>query len=145
MSLMDSPVCYRGVAHLWECDSLGHLNSPFYSRIFDDASTGAMLQFGLSMVEALAAGFSWADVRMELDYRNEVKVNSVLSVTAQVVSLGRASIVVDYTLHNDSAGNVAATARIKSVCFDLTTRKSMPWPDELRTRLDKLVALSGGA
>ena len=139
MSDQSPPVCYRGVAHLWECDSLGHLNSPFYSRIFDDASTGAMLAFGLSMVDALAAGFSWADVRMELDYRHEVKVNSVLSVTAQVVSLGRASIVVDYTLHNDTAGTIAATARIKSVCFDLAARKSMPWPEHLRARLEALV------
>lgn len=133
------PVCYRGVAHLWECDSLGHLNSPFYSRIFDDASTGAMLAFGLSMVEAIDAGYSWADVRMELDYRNEVPVNSVLSVTAQLVSLGRASIVIDYTLHNDTAGNIAATARIKSVCFDLRERKSMPWPAALRAKLEALL------
>lgn len=143
MSQAVPPVCYRGVAHLWECDSLGHLNSPFYSRIFDDASTGAMLAFGLSMVDALAAGYSWADVRMELEYRNEVRVNSVLSVTAQVVSLGRASIVIDYTMRNDTAGNIAATARIKSVCFDLRERKSMPWPDDLRSRLEALVAAPG--
>jgi acyl-CoA thioester hydrolase len=133
------PVCYRGVAHRWECDSLGHLNSPFYSRIFDDASTGAMLAFGLSMVEAIAEGYSWADVRMELDYRNEVKVNSVLSVTARLVSLGRTSIVIDYTLHNDTVGNVAATARIKSVCFDLQERQSMPWPEALRAKLEQLL------
>lgn len=132
--------CYRGVAHLWECDSLGHLNSPFYSRIFDDASTGAMLHFGLSMVDAIAAGFSWADVRLELEYLAEVKVNSVLSVTAKLVTLGRASIVVEYTLHNDTAGVVAATARIKSVCFDLHERKSMPWPDALRERLERQLA-----
>jgi YbgC/YbaW family acyl-CoA thioester hydrolase len=122
---------------LWECDSLGHLNSPFYSRIFDDASTGAMLHFGFSMVDAIAAGFSWADVKLELEYLAEVKVNSVLSVTARLVSLGRASIVVEYTMHNDTAGVVAATARIKSVCFDLQERKSMPWPEALRTRLEQ--------
>ena len=122
---------------MWECDSLGHLNSPFYSRIFDDASTGAMLHFGFSMVDAIAAGFSWADVKLELEYLAEVKVNSVLSVTARLVSLGRASIVVEYTMHNDTAGVVAATARIKSVCFDLQERKSMPWPDALRTRLEQ--------
>ena len=129
--------CYRGVAHLWECDSLGHLNSPFYSRIFDDASTGAMLHFGFSMVDAIAAGFSWADVKLELDYLAEVKVNSVLSVTARLVSLGRASIVVEYAMHNDTAGVDAATARIKSVCFDLQERKSMPWPEALRARLEQ--------
>jgi len=140
MTLAATIVCYRGVAHLWECDSLGHLNSPFYSRIFDDASTGAMLAFGLSMVDAIAAGYSWADVRMELDYRNEVKVNSVLSVTAQVVALGRASITIDYTMHNDTAGNAAATARIKSVCFDLRERRSFPWPADLRARLEALLA-----
>ena len=122
---------------MWECDSLGHLNSPFYSRIFDDASTGAMLHFGFSMVDAIAAGFSWADVKLELEYLAEVKVNSVLSVTARLVSLGRASIAVEYTMHNDTAGVVAATARIKSVCFDLQERKSMPWPDALRTRLEQ--------
>ena len=56
MTMPPEHACYRGVAHLWECDSLGHLNSPFYSRIFDDASTGAMLHFGFSMVDAIAAG-----------------------------------------------------------------------------------------
>lgn len=132
--------CYRGVAHLWECDSLGHLNSPFYSRIFDDASTGAMLHFGFSMVDAIAAGFSWADVKLELEYLAEVKVNSILSVTAKLVALGRASIVVEYTMHNDTAGVVAATARIKSVCFDLKERKSMPWPAALRERLERQLA-----
>ena len=137
MTAPTAHACYRGVAHLWECDSLGHLNSPFYSRIFDDASTGAMLHFGLSMVDAIAAGFSWADVKLELDYLAEVKVNSVLSVTAKVVALGRASIVVEYTLHNDTAGLIAATARIKSVCFDLNERKSMPWPAALRERLER--------
>lgn len=137
MTTPTAHACYRGVAHLWECDSLGHLNSPFYSRIFDDASTGAMLHFGFSMVEGVAAGYSWADVKLELEYLAEVKVNSVLSVTAQVVSLGRASIVVEYTMHNDTAGVVAAKARIKSVCFDLKERKSMPWPEALRERLER--------
>jgi acyl-CoA thioesterase FadM len=137
MTMPPEHACYRGVAHLWECDSLGHLNSPFYSRIFDDASTGAMLHFGFSMVDAIAAGFSWADVKLELEYLAEVKVNSVLSVTARLVSLGRASIVVEYTMHNDTAGGVAATARIKSVCFDLQERKSMPWPEALRARLEQ--------
>jgi acyl-CoA thioester hydrolase len=137
MAISTVPVCYRGVAHAWECDSLGHLNAPFYSRIFDDASTGAMLAFGLSMPLAIAAGFSWADVRMELDYVSEVTVNSVLSVRAQLVALGRASITVEYTLHNDTdSGAVAAKARIKSVCFDLTARKSMPWPATLRHCLE---------
>jgi len=32
---------------------------------------------------------------------------------------------------------VAATARIKSVCFDLQERKSMPWPEALRARLEQ--------
>jgi len=66
-----------------------------------------------------------------------VQVNRVLSVTAKLVALGRASIVVEYTLYNDTAGVVAATARIKSVCFDLTERKSMPWPAALRERLER--------
>jgi 4-hydroxybenzoyl-CoA thioesterase len=76
-------------------------------------------------------------VKLELEYLAEVKVNSVLSVTARLVSLGRASIVVEYTMHNDTAGVVAATARIKSVCFDLQERKSMPWPEALRARLEQ--------
>jgi acyl-CoA thioesterase FadM len=49
----------------------------------------------------------------------------------------RASIVVEYTLQTDTAGVVAATARIKSVCFDLQERKSMPWPEALRARLEQ--------
>lgn len=123
-----------GVAHPWECDAMGHFNAGFYGRIFDDAGAGAMHHLGYSVNAGVAAGQGWAEVRVDIDYRHEIRANCILSVTSRVTGVGRTSLRIEHVLRDETEGRVAATARSTTVCFDLAARKAIPLPGSIRAR-----------
>ena len=90
---------YRGVAYPWHCDSMGHMNTQFYSALYD----GASFHF-LSMLapynELQKAGMGWADVRQLIEYKHEVPAGSLLLVRTTLKRVGNKSVEYLHELRN---------------------------------------------
>ena len=131
---------HKGVAHLWQCDILGHLTTRFYVAMFDDASYHFLHTiFGWTGNVDPEGGLSWADVRHTIDYKAEVMPGDLLEVRANVVRIGGKSMTVTYEMINLGNDETAATLECVMVLFDRKARQSVTISDEHREMASKFL------
>ncbi len=126
---------YKGVAHPWLCDVMGHMTTRHYVAMFDDASYHFLFEvFGWSGEQAKKDRVGWADVKHVIEYQAEVAEGDILEVVAEFKKLGTKSTTILYTMHNLSKSEVASTLESTSVLFDLEARKAITIPEEMRVK-----------
>jgi acyl-CoA thioester hydrolase len=136
---MPSIETYRGVAYPWHCDAMGHMNTQFYSALFDGATLHALSLIAPS-AELGAAGLGWADVRQLIEYKHETRAGTLLIVRTEFLKYGRTSITYRHDLFGLESGTLHATSEQTTVLFDLTGRKGVELTVEMRGRFEGMSA-----
>ncbi len=125
---------FKGVAHPWQCDVLGHLTTRFYTALFDDASYHFISNlYGWPGVTSPSGKLSFVDAKHVINYREEVLAGDLLEISAGLVAVGNKSMTAEYTMTNLRSGEVAATLEAVYVLFDLEKRIAVALDNELRT------------
>lgn len=124
---------YRGVAYPWHCDAMGHMNTQFYSALFDGATLHALSRVATS-ADLEASKLGWADVRQLIEYKDEVRSGTLLLVRTGFVRIGRTSLSYRHSLLGVETGAVHATSEQTTVLFDLFARKAVELTPEMRAR-----------
>ncbi len=132
---------YRGVAYPWHCDSMGHMNTQFYSALFDGATLHALSAVATS-AELARASLGWADVRQLIEYKQEVAAGTLLRVTTEFTRCGTSSITYRHSLLGTETDALHATSEQTTVLFNLSQRKSQPLTPAMRQRIEKLACSS---
>jgi acyl-CoA thioester hydrolase len=134
---------YKGVAHPWECDSLGHLTTRFYVAMFDDASYQLLFEvFGWSGASDAEQRRAFVDVQHLINYTDEIKAGELVEIFGVFSKVGGKSIQARYTMRKRATGAVAATLEATYVLFDLQARSALPLDDTLRAAADAALAPS---
>ncbi len=124
---------YRGVAYPWNCDSMGHMNTQFYSALYDGASFH-FLSMLAPYTELKKAGLGWADVRQLIEYKHEVPAGSLLVVRTTLKRLGNKSVEYQHELRNAETDELHSTSEQVTVLFDLKKRAAAPLDEAIRQR-----------
>ena len=121
---------YKGVAHPWLCDVMGHMTTRHYVAMFDDASYHFLREvFGWNWGES---SLGWADVKHLIEYQEEVGAGDLLEVSGGLVALGTKSITTRYQMRNITRDQVAATLESTSVLFDTEAGRAVALDDAMR-------------
>lgn len=132
---------YRGVAHPWLCDAMGHLNTRHYLAMFDDAGFHFFAALGYSFAWLSERREGWADVRLEMDLVREVALNRLVVIRSGVARVGNSSLTCVHEMRDAETDDLVARLRAVTVYFDLQVRKSRRLPDVIRkTANDRLIA-----
>lgn len=123
---------YRGVAHPWLCDAMGHLNTRHYLAMFDDALHHFTAACGLDP-HAAGSNIGLADVSIRLELRSEVRPGALLCVRSATAKIGRTSLTSYHEMTSVPEGHVHAICEIVSVQVDRVERRPVPLADPLRT------------
>ncbi len=111
-----------------DTDALGHVNHAVFLSYLEEGRDAFYLQ-------VLASEPSYVVVRLEVDFRAEVRYEDrQVLVRVEVERVGRTSLTTRETVLN-SAGEVAASARVVSVLWDGERRKAIPFGEEARAKL----------
>lgn len=116
-------ITLMAMAQPWHCDVMGHMNTRHYAAVFDDAS--------FQMLEGLTAGqpprpdLGWADVRHEVDFRQEAPAGTPLTVRSRIERVGRSSILSRHAMRHSHLGHLLAEALMVTVRFDLNARAAV--------------------
>lgn len=121
-------ICFRGVAHTWMCDHLGHMNTRFYTAAFDDA----MQHFFSILGYNRDPGLGWADVKHQIEYKNEIRPGDLIHVESALIKIGSKAITYQQRLILTDTMTVAAVNTATSVLFDLKARAAVPAPQIIR-------------
>ncbi|WP_428245970.1 acyl-CoA thioesterase [Ferrovibrio sp.] len=123
---------YRGSVAAWECDQYGHLNVQFYVGRLSDAVASMLLAGGLGRKGLEQRRLGMVAVNQTLDYLKELRAGTLLRVESAVKLIEGRKMVLHHRLFDAETGEIAFTADVLGLCFDLEARKSVPWPEDLR-------------
>lgn len=132
---------YRGVAYPWHCDLMGHMNTQFYSALYDGASFHFLSRLApYSELEPL--GLGWADVKQVIEYKHEIRSGSLLIVHTSMTRTGNKSVEYRHHLSNVETNELHSTSDQVTVLFDLKERRAALLSELIRQRTVELVSKS---
>ncbi len=121
-------------------DENGHMNMRWYLAIFDDAGYPLVATFGLTADYHQQHGTGGFDLEHHLHYLNEVAIGDVVRIYARLV--GRSAKRIHYLMFmvNVTQDKLAAIFECVNSFADLSVRRTAPYPPEISTRIDALLA-----
>ena len=129
---------YEGVVRPWECDGRGEMQPRFFMARVSDAIPNLIVQTsGRNRGQDRTTGGAALEYRFI--YRKHPRAGDVLCIRSGLRSLGSKTYVWAHWLFDVETGEAVATAEAVAVAMDLTTRRAIELPDELRARLEPLV------
>ncbi len=140
MSTHAAVVVHRRVA--WnETDAAGHNHFSAVFRWIEESEHELYRQLGFdfAMIDRIPR------VHIEADYRQRLYFGQWIAVEVAVLSVGRASCELSFTVRTED-DQIAAEGRYVIVHVGSTSTGSTPWPDDVRTALssDRRFAVRAG-
>lgn len=132
-------ITYKGLVMANETDSNNHMNVQFYTRKFDEATGVFLAQLGFQYDSLTTRNWGMAYVETNIQYKREVVEDEALHIVSQVLEIARKVVTIKHELFNTVKQEIAAVAVTKFVFFDLTIRKAVEIPDELRSVLEQQI------
>jgi YbgC/YbaW family acyl-CoA thioester hydrolase len=134
-------------ARSYELDMLGHVNNAVFLNWLEQARLQVFEELGWRVEELIAGRWSCNVVRIEIDYRREVRFGDEVELDTRVEAIGRSSITLAHQLRRtkrgagfraqpapSGSGELVAEARAVVVWLD-TEGRPTPVPDEARAAL----------
>lgn len=116
-------------ARSYELDALGHVNHAVHLNWFEQARWDALAEAGLPPAELLARGWGIHVVRIEVEYRAEIRLGDEVVVRTGVEEVRNSSMTLTQRLSIGDAP--AASARVVAVWVG-KDRRPMRIPPEVR-------------
>jgi acyl-CoA thioester hydrolase len=116
-----------------DTDRQGHVNNAVFATFCE---TGRVTFLYDPENPFAPPGTEFVVVRLTLDFRAELHYPGRVDIGTRLLSLGRSSFHVGQGIFKD--GTCHATAESVMVLLDQKTRRAVPLPEALRTRLNQL-------
>jgi acyl-CoA thioester hydrolase len=134
---------HRAVVFPWHCDHMGHMNVRWYAHAFDDAGFHMWSQIGLSHATLGKRGLGTVIARTETEFKHEASAGELLVVRSAFTRLGTKSLTMSQRMTNAETGVLCAAQDAVEVFFDLKARAAVPIPDDIRAKLEPVLAKAG--
>lgn len=120
-------------------DAAGFMFYPRYFELLNGALEDWFASLGLPFhTMHLQRRMGVPTVKLECEFLAPSELGDVLTVSITPTRVGNASCTIDYVVSCNDAERLRASAVL--VCMNLDTRKSMPWPEDLRAKLAAAIA-----
>ena len=116
-----------------DTDAMGHINNAVYVTYIEVSRQEYWRAFSREQ-DYRRVPFILAHVT--IDFRSEALVHEVLDLGIRCGSIGTKSFTFEYQIREASSQRLVVEASTVQVCYDYSTKRSMPVPDELRQRLE---------
>ena len=123
----------RSVVYPWLCDSMGHLATQHYMKVFDDATYHLLGQLGYSLHTSAETRRGWADVSHSIEYRRELVAGDLVIALSCVQRIGNKSLTYRSRLVRPRQPDEECAVLIGvMVHFDLERRTAIELPAQIR-------------
>jgi acyl-CoA thioester hydrolase len=112
-------------------DYNGHLNMAYYNVLVDRAVDEAFELVGLGPDYVRSRNASYFAVEAHVRYLRELSVNARVRVTLRLLDFDAKRIHLFAELHHAIEGWVSATSEQLALHVDMTSRRVVPWPDDV--------------
>lgn len=129
---------FQGVVKAQECDAAGFMQPRFFMARVSDAIPNLLVQTS-GRDRGADTKIGGAALEYRFIYRKFPRAGDVLAVRSGLRSLGGKTYIWAHWLIDVESGEAVGTSEAVAVAMDLTTRKAIALPDELRARLEPLL------
>ncbi len=119
-------------------DYNGHLNQAYYGVLFDRALDHALLPSGLGPDYIEKRNLSFMTVECHTCFVRELFHTAKVRVASRIVDLDDKRLHMFCALQEAGEGWLSATAEFMFLHIDMATRRTAPWPEDIRARLDAM-------
>ena len=121
------------------CDGYGHMNVRNYAAMFDDAGWHLLTMAGISLAEVKRRGLGTVVATLTIEFHHEITAGALVLIKGAVTRVGTKSFNYELRLYEADAMTHCATEKAVEVCFDTKARKGVALPDDMKTKLEKLL------
>ena len=119
----------------------GHMNVGFYVVAFDKATDTLCQQLGIGWEYTRdKIGMTFV-LEAHVTYDREVKEGDPLRITTQILDHDAKRLHFIHMMYHRTEGFLAATNELMLMNIDFETRRSAPWPEWARARIEKIAPL----
>lgn len=123
---------FETVVAFGQCDPNGHLNTAQYTALFDRASWLLLEHLGIHDGYGPQAKMGWADARVTVEYKGEVRVGEGIRLVSSLTRVGRTSINLRHEMRATKDNMLVAIYESVTVRFNLVKRAPALVPERLR-------------
>ena len=134
---MKKVVTFKGAVMTWQCDSNRHMNVMYYVHKYEHAGRIFVIEMGLTKDFLDAHGYGVVVLEQNIKYLREVYEDDCLIIESSLLSIGNKAFTVFHEMYLLDTRELVSSTKIVSVLFDKTTRKAMPFPSELKRRIEQ--------
>ena len=131
---------YRGAVPADWIDYNGHMNIAYYMLVFDRASDALFDRLDVGPAYRRRSNHTLYVLEAHITYERELKEGDTLRVTAQLIDADAKRQHFFFATHHAEHGYVAATTEMLALHVDLTGPRSVPFPAEQQSEIDRLLA-----
>ncbi|MFT7518881.1 MAG: thioesterase-3 [Kiritimatiellia bacterium] len=121
-----------------EIDFLGHVNNSKYQEYLEWGRFQWTRDANLTRDRFAHARVAPVVVHVSIDYRNEARLDDMLTIETQLCRVGSSSLHFHQAVRRTD-GVLACEGRVVLAIFDLDRRSSTAIPDDLRVELSRLL------
>jgi acyl-CoA thioester hydrolase len=132
--------CYETVAKPEWTDRNDHVNIRYLLAVFDDAGDAFYPNVGLDDASHRSRKSGTMDLEHHTHFVREVHPGNRLAVYLRIVGVGSKRFHYVMFMVNQSKGEVASIFECVNTFVNLATRKTAPWPEDVRTNLLAILA-----
>ncbi len=136
---MALPLMYKGAVYPWHCDHMGHMNVMWYVGKFDEANWNLFNHLGLTAEYLKTQQRAMAGVQQNISYRQELVAGDVIEVRSRILEVRDKVLRVEHEMRHVNRDQAAAIMDLTAVHLDALTRKTTPFPEEIRARAAELI------
>ena len=113
-----------------DTDALGIIYHANYIKYFERARTDWLRAAGMHHGVLMAQGIGFVIRSADIEWLKPLTIDAQVEATAQVVHLGRSSIVLEQTVVRED--EVVCRARVLMVCVSITDKRPVSVPENVR-------------
>jgi len=121
------------------------MNVMWYVGKFDEATWHFLAALGLTPRYLREEHRGAVAVDQRLSYQRELHAGDLISIRSAAIEVRKSSVRFVHEMLNEESGELAAVTLLTGVHIDTVTRKSCPFPADLRTRAEAFLAPDPGA
>lgn len=113
----------------------GHVGNDTFLTLIHEARQQFLLHYGYSELSFAGAGLILIDAALE--YKKEVNYGETVKISVAALNFNKIGFDLHYLLEVDTNGisAIAAKAKTGMLCFDYTTKRKLPVPEEAFKKL----------
>lgn len=123
----------------YHLDLFQHVNNARYLEFIEEGRWAFFDEF-FGRDDWMKEDFVWPVVNININFKSEANFGDLLEVQTHYTKIGNRSITMKQTIVKLPANEVVVEADVTYVCFSKAAKAAVPFPDDIREKVEQSIA-----